>query len=75
MDTLYLVYWDNGKYVGGYEKHDDNYKQVFNNPIDFGYLGKQLKKYKTIKILTQAEFAKVHKICFLADYLRNEGIN
>lgn len=71
-ETLYLVYWDNGKYVGGYEKRGDDYSQVFNDPIDWRFVYEKLKEYKEIKVMTQAELAKVHKIYFLQDYLRDE---
>lgn len=68
-ETLYLVYWDNGEYVGGYEKRGDDYSQVFNDPINWRFVYDKLKEYTEVKVMTQAEFAKVHKIRFLQDYL------
>lgn len=68
-ETLYLVYWDNGEYVGGYEKRGDDYSQIFNDPIDRRFVYDKLKEYKEIKVMTQAELAKVHKICLIDDYL------
>ncbi len=68
---LYLVYWDNDKWVGGYEKEGDNYSQVFNDPINCGFVYDHIKKYKEIKVMTQVEFEKVHKLHFVDDFLHD----
>lgn len=68
---LYLVYWDNNKWVGGYEKRNNDYVQVFNDPIRYSFVYDSLKKYKEIKIMTQADFGKEHKLYFLDDFLQD----
>ena len=68
--TLYLVYWNNNKFVGGFEKQGDDFHQIFNDPINHSYVYQKQKAYNKIEILTEEEFSKVHKIVTLEEWLR-----
>lgn len=67
--TLYLVYWNNNEFVGGYEKRRGDFCQVFNDFIDHKYAYTKLKAYNKIEILTEDEFSKIHKIVTLEEWL------
>lgn len=73
--TLYLVYWNNNKFVGGYERRGVDFCQVFNDSIDYKYAYEHLKAYNRIEILTEEAFSKVHKIVTLEEWLgKNYGV-
>ena len=67
--TLYLVYWNNNEFVGGYEKRDGDFVQVFNSLKRFPYAFERLEKYENIKILSEEAFSKIHKIVTLEEWL------
>lgn len=69
--TLYLVYWNNGEWIGGYEKRGDDFRQIFNDPLYHGWVYPKLKDYNKVEILTEDEFSKIHKIVTLEEWLEN----
>lgn len=69
--ALYLVFWDNGEYVGGFEKMPScGFTQLFNTPIsELGKKSSDIKSHKTIRTFTESEW-KIYSggIC-LNEYL------
>lgn len=59
MKKLYLVYWNNNEYVGGYEKRDGRFVQRFNYRINDKYIHELLKEYEVIEVWLEDEFIEL----------------
>lgn len=59
MKKLYLVYWNNNEYVGGYEKRDGRFVQKFNYRINDKYIHEVLKEYEVIEVWFEDAFIEL----------------
>ena len=59
MKKLYLVYWNNNEYVGGYEKRDGRFIQRFNYRINDAYIHEVLKEYEVIEVWFEDVFIEL----------------
>lgn len=59
MKKLYLVYWNNNEYVGGYEKRDSRFVQKFNYRINDKYIHEALKEYEVIEVWFEDAFIEL----------------
>lgn len=57
-DTLYLVFWDNGNFVGGftYDLKTNQYQQVFNTSNNLLCYSIEIHKCHNCIILTESEW-------------------